>query len=375
MEFVPQAEIDLTALRHNLGIARRVSAGAAVWAVIKADAYGHGMTQVASALGEADGLAVARVEEAVRLREAGIARPLLVLEGAFTVEELQLAARQNLQLVVHHEFQVKLLERTRVSSPLGLWIKIDTGMHRLGFSPERGREMLGRLVTAVALAGRPGWLSHLACADEPGHPHTEAQWQRFHALLQPGEPASLANSAAILSGMAGPREWIRPGIMLYGASPFPGETGVQRGLQPVMTLQARLIAVNRIGSGERVGYGGLYRCPRDMSVGVVGIGYGDGYPRQAPSGTPVLVNGQRVPLIGRVSMDMITLDLSLCPEARVGDPVVLWGRGLPVEEIAERAGTISYQLLCGVTARVARRYLGFQTENQGAVARHRRELG
>ncbi len=375
MEFGPEALIDHTALRRNLGIARRASAGASVWAVVKADAYGHGMTAAAAALGEADGLAVARVEEAVRLREAGIGLPLLVLEGAFTGEELQLAGRQNLQLVVHHEFQIKLLERTQVSSPLGIWIKIDTGMHRLGFSPERGREVLGRLVTAVALVGRPGWLTHLACADEPGHPHTQVQWQRFQALLRPGETASLANSAAILSGMAGPREWIRPGIMLYGASPFPGETGAQRGLEPVMTLQARLIAVNRIAAGERVGYGGLYRCPRDMPVGVIGIGYGDGYPRQVTSGTPVLVNGQRVPLVGRVSMDMISVDLSPCPEARVGDPAVLWGRGLPVEEIAERAGTISYQLLCGVTARVPRRYLASQDENQGAVVRHRRELG
>jgi alanine racemase len=348
----PRALIDHAALRANLTVARRHAPASRVWAVIKSNAYGHGAEQAAAALAEADGFALARVSEAVRLREAGVGKPLLVLEGAVCAEELEAADRHGLELALHHEEQLVLLEHARLSRPLRVWLKADTGMHRLGLAPERVAAVWERLAADRRIAAPIGLMTHLANADDVADPLTARQCARLAELAR-GRSAvlSIGNSAGILAFPEARTDWVRPGIMLYGSSPFAGRAA-DLGLRPVMTLRAPLIAVNRLSRGDAVGYGGTYVCPEAMAVGVVGIGYGDGYPRHAPTGTPVLIRGREVPLVGRVSMDMITVDLRGVPEAVTGDEATLWGEGLAVDCVAERAGTISYELLCGVTSRV-----------------------
>ena len=350
----PRAVIDHPALRHNLGVVRRHAPNSLAWAVIKANAYGHGMEQAAAALDAvADGLAVARVEEAVRLREAGTALPLLVLEGALYADELAVAAEYRLELALHRQEQVALLEQTPLSAALRVWVKVDTGMHRLGFDPQDVPTILECLERNPQVEGPPALMTHLANADDVQDGLTDAQCERLRALDPVSErKLSIGNSAGIIAWPASRTHWVRPGIMLYGSSPLIGRTAAELGLRPVMTLQTQLIAVRSLRRGDAIGYGGTYVCPEDMPVGVAAIGYGDGYPRHAPANTPVLVRGLRVPLVGRVSMDTINLDLRSVPAATAGDTVTLWGEGLPVDEIAEHAGTISYELLCHVTARV-----------------------
>ena len=346
--------LDLGALAHNLRRVRSAAPGRRVAAAVKAEGYGHGLVRVARTL-NADAFAVACVEEALTLREADITQPILLLEGVFEAAELPLCARHNLEIAVHHPEQVRMLEMTRLNPPVRAWLKIDTGMHRLGLEPETTPTTFQRLRARPSVRPDIGLMSHLARADERDCDYTLWQEQTFAAATAglPGE-RSLANSAGILGWPRTHFDWVRPGIMLYGASPFVDSLAPDEGLRPVMTLHTRLIAIKRLRRGEPVGYGGTWTCPEDMDVGVAAVGYGDGYPRHAPSGTPVLVNGREAALIGRVSMDMITLDLRQHPEARIGDPVVLWGEGLPVERIAQAAGTISYTLLCGVTARIQR---------------------
>ncbi len=331
---------------------RAAAPGRRVATAVKAEGYGHGLLRVARTL-DADAFAVACIEEALTLREAGIDRPILLLEGVFEASELPLCARHGLAIVIHHPEQVLMLERTRLEHPLRVWLKVDSGMHRLGLAPETVSAIYQRLRDCPAVAPEMGLMSHLARADERGCDATLQQLQTFNAATAglPGE-RSLANSAGILGWPQTHFDWVRPGIMLYGASPFVNSLAAAENLRPVMTFSTRLIAINRLRQGEAVGYGGTWICPEEMDVGVAAVGYGDGYPRHAPSGTPVLVNGREASLIGRVSMDMITLDLRQHPEARIGDSVVLWGDGLPVERIAQAAGAISYTLLCGITARV-----------------------
>ncbi len=349
----PRALIDHAALRHNLSVVRRFAPSSRVWAVIKADAYGHGMVQATQGLAEADGYAVARLEEAVRLREAGVGKPVLVLEGAFSPEEVESACRHRLELALHHREQVTLLEQRPDAAMLPLWIKVDTGMHRLGMPPDAVPAILEHLSRYPRIAQPPGLMTHLANADDSSDPLTDGQCERLRALAGTGgHRLSIGNSAGIVAWPGSRTDWVRPGIMLYGASPLQGRSAGELGLRPVMTLRTRLIAVNQLRCGDAVGYSGTWVCPEDMPVGVAAVGYGDGYPRQAPSGTPVLIRGRRLPVVGRVSMDLITIDLRGLPEARVGDPVTLWGEGLPVDEIARWAGTISYELLCRVTKRV-----------------------
>ena len=350
-----RAVIDLGALRHNLARARQAAPGARVMAVIKAEGYGHGMLRAARALDGADAFAVGRMSEALALREAGIAKPVVLLEGVFDAEELALAVRHGFQCVVHAFEQLELLEGAAPGVAVTAWLKIDTGMGRLGFSVGEGAEAYRRLRAAAAV-GELHFMTHFARADERDAPYAEEQLARFHAVLHalgdpPGE-RSVVNSAGLLGAPAAAADWVRPGLMLYGASPFVGGRAEADDLRPAMTLTAPLIAVRRMAAGDSIGYGGGCRCPEAMPVGVVAVGYGDGYPRHAAPGTPVLVNGVRVPLMGRVSMDMITLDLRAAPDARPGDWVTLWGDGLPVEEVAERAATIPYQLLCNLTRRV-----------------------
>lgn len=346
--------LDLGALAHNLRRVRAAAPGRRVAAAVKAEGYGHGLIRTARAL-DADAFAVACVEEALALREAGIDRRILLLEGVFEADELPLCARHALDIAVHQPEQLRMLELARLERPLRIWLKIDSGMHRLGLAPETTSVAFQRLRDCPAVQPEIGLMSHLARADERDCDYTRQQLQTFEAAIAglPGE-RSLANSAGILGWPDTHFDWVRPGIMLYGASPFVNSLAPDEDLRPVMSFHTRLIAIRRLRRGEPVGYGGTWLCPEDMNVGVAAAGYGDGYPRHAPSGAPVLINGRAAALVGRVSMDMITLDLRQHPEARIGDPVLLWGEGLPVERIAQAAGTISYTLLCGVTARVRR---------------------
>nr|VFK45146.1 MAG: alanine racemase [Candidatus Kentron sp. TC] len=348
------AHIDSEALRHNLGLVRKLASNTRVLAVIKASGYGHGIMRVARALSGADGFAVTNMEEAIALREAGVSQRILVLEGFFSQGELKAFRRRGIDAVVHHESQVEILERTDVEPMVSVWLKVDTGMHRLGIAPARLKDVRRRLRDCANVAPSVVLMSHLANADDWRNIDAQVQIRYFLSIASDfGLEISIANSAAVLAWPEARVGWVRPGIMLYGISPFAmGKTGVELGFLPAMTLSTHLIAINRISKGQTVGYGGSWTCPEDMPVGVAAIGYGDGYPRHAPSGCPVLVNGRRVPLIGRVSMDMITLDLRTQPGARIGDPVVVWGRELPVEEIARLSETIAYELVCGVTRRV-----------------------
>jgi alanine racemase len=347
-----RVRIDLSALRHNLQRAREAAPNSRVMAAIKANGYGHGLVRVARALHDSDGFGVASIGEALILREAGIEAPITLLEGFFHPNEIALSAQHRLELLLHHPQQIDILEKSDIPQPIRVWLKIDTGMHRLGIAPEQVKAQWQRL-ERHPLLDPLGQMTHLATADEPGHPTTEAQLRLFRSATAelPGARA-IANSAGVLGWPESHGDWVRPGIMLYGISPFVGGRAAQHGLKPVMTLSSELIAVNQMNKGDAIGYGGNWVCPEAMPVGVVAVGYGDGYPRHAGNGTPVLVNGRRVPMIGRVSMDMITVDLRSQPDAAIGDSVVLWGEGLPAEEIAEAAGTIAYELLCGVTARV-----------------------
>jgi len=361
------AEIDLPALQHNLKQVREISPNCPVAAVIKADGYGHGQIRVAQALSQADAYAVACIDEALLLRDAGFTHPIILLEGFFDLSELEIIARQELTAVIHHEWQLRALERTKLASPIRVWFKVDSGMHRLGFSPEKSAVVWQRLSACANVAGRAVPMTHLANADDRDDQTTLLQLARFEAVTADlNVECSIANSAAILGWPQARRGWLRPGIMLYGVSPFISGSGKSCQLQPVMTLRSTLIAVNQYKKGDPVGYGGSWRCPEDMPVGVVAVGYGDGYPRHAQTGTPVLLNGKIVPLVGRVSMDMITVDLRSQPRAGIGDPVVLWGRGLPVETVAGHAGTIAYELLCGVTRKRVR-HTDIQEKHDGKI--------
>jgi alanine racemase len=348
-----RALLDSEALRHNLAQVRRCAPRARVMAVVKANGYGHGLLWVAQALADADAFAVASVEEGGQLRRGGIRQPVTVLEGFFSADEIPLLVENGLEPVIHHAVQLQQLEAA-TAAPATVWIKVDSGMHRVGFAPEDFGEAWRR-IKALRGVRRMRVMTHFASADETGDAATAHQMQVFGALIKDMDvETSLANSAGIVAWPASHGEWVRPGIMLYGASPVNGRDASDLGLRPVMTLESALITVQQRRRGDAIGYGGDWVCPEDMPVGVVAIGYGDGYPRHVRAGTPVLVNGTRAALIGRVSMDMITLDLRAVPRARIGDRVVLWGAGLAVDEIAHHAGTISYELLCHVTERIPR---------------------
>jgi alanine racemase len=351
------ATIDLAAIRHNYSVAKRCAPARQAFAVVKANAYGHGLGEVVTALSEqADGFAVASLEEAAEVRALQGEARILLLEGCFEAAEYQLAAQLGLDLVLHSEQQLAQLLAASLSRPLNTWLKLDSGMHRLGLEEAALRACHGRLQGAAQVA-EINLLSHFACADERGHELTERQLEAFLDLLDLDfAQRSLANSAAILTIPAAHMDWLRPGIMLYGATPFAELSAAELGLAPAMTLSAQLIAIREVAVDDSVGYGAAWRAERQSRIGTVSCGYADGYPRHAPSGTPLLVRGQRVPLVGRVSMDMLTVDLTDLPAAQVGDEVQLWGAQLPVDEVAQAAGTIGYELLTKVTRRVPRRY-------------------
>lgn len=331
---------------------RQTAPAARIMAVVKANAYGHDAVTIAHTLAEADAFAVARLEEGLLLRDAGIRQPVVVLQGFVEAQELALMDRSDLQPVIHDHFQVDILEKNPTAHPLRVWLKLDTGMHRLGVAPKEFGEIKRRLEACPSVMQPPAVMTHLSSADDRHNLTTEKQMETFHEKA-PDDPArSVANSAGILGWRSSHTEWIRPGLALYGVSPFPDIEAESLGLKPVMTLKTRLIAVKHLQKGDRVGYGGDYVCDKAVKMGIAAIGYGDGYPRQLPSGAPVLVEGHRCSLMGRVSMDMIAIDVSDVLEASPGSEVTLWGQGLPVEEIARWAETIPYTLLCGIARRV-----------------------
>jgi alanine racemase len=355
-----RALVDTAALRHNLGTIRAYAPGSKVMAVVKANAYGHGLVSTALALADADSFAVARLEEGVALRSAGVRAPIVLLEGVFSGEQLAEAAHHGFELVVHDPLQLKLLEAHRGAERFILWIKIDTGMNRLGFRPEDFPAALGRLRALTVPALELRVMTHLARADEMEEQMTSLQLIRFKsALTEAGIAAganrlvtSIGNSAAILGWPTAQGDWVRPGLALYGVSPFGDETAYTHGLKPVMTLETTVLTVRTVKRGESVGYAGAWRAERDSTVAILAAGYGDGLPRHLANGTPVLIGDARYELVGRVSMDMIAVDVTGAPKVATGNKAVVWGEGLPVEEIATHADTIPYELLCGVSQRV-----------------------
>ena len=351
------AHIDLSAIRHNYQLAKRLAPNSKALAVVKADAYGHGAQAVAQALqGEADGFAVAAIEEAIELRESGITKPILLLEGFFDTQELDQIALNNLSCVVHSTSQVEQLCSYTGKGTFDLWLKIDIGMHRLGLAPSQFETALSRL-SALSYARNITLMGHFSCADDLASSTTIEQRRLFERCTSRlNLPTSLSNSAAILGWPTVSSDWVRPGLMLYGATPYESSQEQADQLLPAMTLQSEVIAIRTINAGEAVGYGGSWIASRPTRVGTVAVGYADGYPRQTRSGAPVIVGGQRTQLIGRVSMDMITVDLTDLPSAQVGTPVELFGRQLTADELAPWADTIPYTLFTGITRRVLKRY-------------------
>ena len=354
-----RALIDTAALRHNLGTIRAYAPGAKVMAVIKANAYGHGLVSTALALADADSFAVARLEEGTALRSAGVRAPIVLLEGILSAEQLAEAAHHGFELVVHDPSQLKLLETYRGAERFVIWIKMDTGMNRLGFRPEAFAPALARLRALTVPALELRVMTHLARADERSEAMTLEQIDKFEATLAAAGltgaqrlATSIGNSAGTLGHPRAHGTWVRPGLALYGVSPFADATASRHGLKPVMTLETTVLTVREVKRGETVGYAAAWRAERDSAIAILAAGYGDGLPRHLPNGTPVLIGGTRYPLVGRVSMDMIAVDVTGVPKIVTGNKAIIWGEGLPVEEIATHAGTIPYELLCGVSQRV-----------------------
>jgi alanine racemase len=347
----PRATIDASALRHNLAVVRRLAPSSRVMAIIKANAYGHGLVATANALSAADAFGVARLEEGLALRSADVRGPVVLLEGVFSQAELAAAASERFEIVVHTFEQIALLEASPAASSFRVWVKVDTGMNRLGFRPDELPHAWQRLQRLSP--ERLRLMTHLAAAEARDKTMTCEQIDRFQTLTEPyGVERSIANSAGLILWDDARTDWVRPGLMLYGISPIPNVLARDIDLRPAMTLTTQLISVRRVPRGETVGYNGIWSAWRDSRIGIAAVGYGDGYPRNMRSGTPVLVNGQEAEIVGRVSMDMISIDITDVG-GKVGDAVVLWGEGLPAERIAPYADTIAYELVCGISQRVA----------------------
>ncbi len=357
------ATVHCQALAHNLGIARRAACDARVWAVVKADAYGHGIERVFEGLRAADGFALLDLDEAERLRALGWRGPVLLLEGVFEPRDLEACSRLGLWHTVHCDAQIDMLAAHKTQQPHRVFLKMNSGMNRLGFAPHRFRAAWSRL-DALPQVDEISLMTHFADADSDGERGIALPLAVFEQAAQdlPGE-RSLANSAALLRHAGGSQtrvsaDWVRPGIMLYGSSPdFPSHDAAHWGLHSAMTLSTRLISTRTIQPGEAVGYGSCFTATQPMPIGIAAVGYGDGYPRHAQTGTPVLVDGVRTRTLGRVSMDMIAVDLSPVPGAAIGAEVTLWGRAanaavLSIDEVAHAAGTVGYELMCAVARRV-----------------------
>lgn len=344
--------INLSALEHNLSVVRQFAPHSRIMAIIKANAYGHGLLHTAKALRQADGFAMLEPDAAISLRQAGYQHPILLLEGFFSLTELALFKQYNLTAVIHHKEQLNMLAASE-DGELDVFIKINTGMNRLGFAPDEFLPALQSLETNPTVK-QISLMTHFANADDLTKASSvDNQLQCFNTTTSGlNYPRSLANSAAIIHYPETHVDWIRPGLLLYGASPSAEKTAQALGLRPAMTISSKLIAIQNLKAGDRIGYGGRFQASRSMRIGIVAGGYADGYPRHAFSGTPILVNGQRTHTLGLVSMDMLAIDLSHIENTQLGSTVTLWGEGLPVEEIAHAAGTISYELLCAMAPRV-----------------------
>jgi len=363
-----RAIINTQALKDNLSKVREYAPQSRVMAVIKANAYGHGLVAVAKSLETVDSFAVASVDEALQLRKNSIHTPIVVLGGFNDGMELQAAYQYHLTPVINNSSQLQVLSdfvATRVgllSNKLSVWLKVDTGMHRLGFPLHEIESAYLKVKALTAIDPKIGLMSHFACADERHNNFNSRQLELFAEVVNKLQPSltSMANSAAIINMPDSHYDIVRAGIMIYGVNPFPEQSGVDLGLKPVMTLKANIVAIKELAKGEKIGYGSTWECPQDMQMAIVAIGYGDGYPRHAVSGTPVLLNGVETQLIGRVSMDMISIDLRPLMNqgisVKVGNEVILWGDNLAIERVASCADTIAYELLCGVTARVNLEY-------------------
>lgn len=348
-----QATVNLSAIAHNLQVVRDLVGQRYIMAMIKANGYGHGILPVAKAIDSVSGFGVATIDEACQLKEAKIKSPIVLMSGFTDREELQFLVEHEIATIVHHENQINLLEKATFPKPFNIWLKVDTGMHRLGILPQQFNELFSRLNKIRHIKKPFGLMTHLADADNDDRKFTLEQFSLFEKLFanKPGLK-SIGNSAAILRYTEKLCDMVRPGIMLYGVSPFADKVGADFNLKPAMTLSSQIIAIKQLKRGDKVGYGCIWECPDDMLIAIIAIGYGDGYPRHAENGTPVLVNDVRCPLVGRVSMDMIIVDLRLQPNAKIGDQVILWGDDLPVETIAACANTIGYELSCNITPRV-----------------------
>lgn len=346
-----QATIDTRALRHNLHIVRQAAPVSRVWSVVKANAYGHGIERVWNALSSTDGFAMLNLEEAILLRERGWKGPILMLEGFFHADELALFDQYRLTTSVHSNWQLKALQNARLQAPLDLYLKVNSGMNRLGFQPERVRSVWQQL-RAMSNVGSMTLMSHFAVAERPDG-IDEAMVKIEQAAEGLDCPRSLANSAATLWHPTAHFDWVRPGIILYGASPSGQWQDVATsGLKPVMTLSSQIIGIQTLKAGDCVGYGQRYQARSEQRIGIVACGYGDGYPRVAPDGTPVLVDGVRTRTVGTVSMDMLAVDLTPCPQAGIGTPVELWGQEIKIDDVASAAGTVGYELMCALAPRV-----------------------
>ena len=354
---VAVATIHTRSLAHNLERVRQIVPGHPVIAMLKANAYGHGLIEAAHALVSADAFGVARLHEAVTLREAGFDHKIVLLEGFFEASELALISSLKLDIVVHQNWQLEALEVAELETPVRVWLKIDSGMHRIGIAPECAVEFLERLSQAGSVISPVNMMTHFACADDLTSPKTAEQLSCFESLYPihqqvcAGGEVSIANSSGVIAHSASHQGWVRPGIMLYGASPMQEGIAADHELLPAMTLNSKVIAIRSLEAGESVGYGARWCAKVSTRIAVVAIGYGDGYPRHAEDGTPVMINGHRYPLAGRVSMDMITVDIGEA-DVGVGDSVELWGTKLSADEVARCADTISYELFCGMTRRV-----------------------
>ncbi|MEZ5462968.1 alanine racemase [Dokdonella sp.] len=353
MSRATSATIHLGALGDNLGRVKALAGGARIMAVVKADGYGHGLERAARALHEADAFGVACIADGQRLRAAGMTQRIVVLSGIDEAADIAEMHRLGLESAIHHAAQIDWLAADTDRRPLRVWLKVDSGMHRLGFAPGEAIAARDRLLALPNVNPDIGLMTHFANSDELDDPQTRSQIACFESLAAdlPGD-RSLSNSAGVLGWPQARGQWVRPGGLLYGISVVAGKSGRDFGFRPAMTLSSKLVAINRVSKGEAIGYAATWTCPQDMDIGVIQIGYGDGYPRSASAGTPVLVNGRRAPIVGRVSMDLTTVDLRGHADAKVGDAVTLWGPDLPVEEVAGHAGTIGYELVCGMTRRV-----------------------
>jgi len=333
--------IDLSALNYNFEVISTLAPNSKILAMIKANAYGHGLIEIARALPNANGFGVACISEALALRNADISQKILLMRGVYDQAELDIIEKYNIDIMVHSAEQLSFL-----SSSQAHWIKINTGMNRLGFFPEDIEKNLPKFKNKKII-----FITHFANAEEDLS-FTLQQIEKFEAVMHKIKEVniekSLANSAGILNFPTAHADWVRPGLMLYGVLPMPHDIH----LKPVMTWESRLIAVRMQRKGDKIGYESAYACEENMPVGIVGVGYGDGYPRHAPNGTPVLVNGVECPLVGRVSMDMLAVDLRHVPSAKINDPVILWGRGLPIEKVAASMGSNVRELLCNARLRV-----------------------